>query len=312
MNNYPLVSIIVLTYNSSSFVTETLNSIKLQTYNKIELIITDDASTDDTVIICNKWLEDNSNIFQRFNVISNKVNQGVSKNCNIGVNDSNGKWIKIIGGDDALRNQCIKTYVDYINKDTKSLCVQSTVVYYRDTFAEENYMYNRSFSNHAISKYTDTPSKQAKVLYRGCFVNSQSIFINKDLIKSLGGFDERIRNMEDWPMWIRLANNNIPIKYIPDITVNYRVHSKSLSNTINTSIILSNQFYQDHLVYKMYIKDNVSILERLLSQYTFIINKVFYKNFNKATMINIWLYKILNLPHYIRTFIINNYYSKYY
>mgnify|MGYP000958323009 FL=1 len=63
--NNPLVSIIVVTYNSSLFVRETLESAKRQSYNNIELIITDDASTDDTVKVCREWIANNKNRFVR-------------------------------------------------------------------------------------------------------------------------------------------------------------------------------------------------------------------------------------------------------
>lgn len=47
----PLVSVVVITYNSSKYIVETLNSVKKQTYKNIELIITDDCSTDNTVSV---------------------------------------------------------------------------------------------------------------------------------------------------------------------------------------------------------------------------------------------------------------------
>jgi len=58
-----LVSIIVVTYNSSKFITETLNSVSNQTWEDIELIITDDCSEDDTIEICRKWLKKNKDRF---------------------------------------------------------------------------------------------------------------------------------------------------------------------------------------------------------------------------------------------------------
>ena len=60
MSDYnPLVSVVVITYNSCKYVRETLESAKMQTYRNIELIVTDDGSTDATVDICRKWLEAN-------------------------------------------------------------------------------------------------------------------------------------------------------------------------------------------------------------------------------------------------------------
>ena len=57
------VTVNVLTYNSSKYVLETLESIKTQTYQPLILHICDDCSTDDTVKICKKWIGENSDRF---------------------------------------------------------------------------------------------------------------------------------------------------------------------------------------------------------------------------------------------------------
>ena len=51
----PLVSIVVITYNSAEYVLETLESAKAQTYQNIELIVSDDCSADNTVETCSRW-----------------------------------------------------------------------------------------------------------------------------------------------------------------------------------------------------------------------------------------------------------------
>lgn len=55
----PLVSVSVITYNSAKTVLETLESIKAQTYQNLELIVSDDCSTDNTVELCRNWIEQN-------------------------------------------------------------------------------------------------------------------------------------------------------------------------------------------------------------------------------------------------------------
>ena len=65
----PLVSIIVITYNSAKYVLETLESAKNQTYQNIELIISDDCSIDNTVDICTRWLNENKDEIKIGNII---------------------------------------------------------------------------------------------------------------------------------------------------------------------------------------------------------------------------------------------------
>ncbi len=58
-----LVSVLVITYNSEKYVIETLNSIKNQTYNNLELIISDDNSQDNTINLCEHWVNENKSFF---------------------------------------------------------------------------------------------------------------------------------------------------------------------------------------------------------------------------------------------------------
>ena len=102
-----LVSIVVITYNSVRFVLETLESIKKQTYNNIELIISDDASTDRTVEVCKTWIDDNYRRFKRTKLITVHRNTGIPANFNRGVMAAKGAWIKTIAGDDVLYQNCI-------------------------------------------------------------------------------------------------------------------------------------------------------------------------------------------------------------
>src|SRR5450759_2313112 len=101
-HDQPLVSIIVVTYNSSKYVLETLESAKAQTYQNIELVVSDDCSTDDTVEICRKWIEENNDRFVRTTLVTSPENKGIPANCNRGIKASKGEWIKLIAGDDLL------------------------------------------------------------------------------------------------------------------------------------------------------------------------------------------------------------------
>lgn len=61
----PLVSVCIITYNSGKTIVDTLNSIFLQSYEPLELIVSDDCSLDDTVTICKNWLLTNRKRFVR-------------------------------------------------------------------------------------------------------------------------------------------------------------------------------------------------------------------------------------------------------
>ena len=93
----PMVSMIVLCYNQSRFVLETLESVKAQTYKTTQLIIVDDCSSDDSVATIESWLHENG-IDCTF--IRHQKNQGICKSLNDALAVATGKYISMVASDD--------------------------------------------------------------------------------------------------------------------------------------------------------------------------------------------------------------------
>ena len=136
------VTIAVVTYNSSPFVIETLESIKYQSYPDLELVISDDASTDDTVIKAKEWLAKKENIqrFQRIELITVPKNTGVSANCNRCIEAATSDWVKFIAGDDILLPNCIEDNMVFVVQNPEAKIIFSQVKVYQDTFLEQDYL----------------------------------------------------------------------------------------------------------------------------------------------------------------------------
>lgn len=111
MGNQILVSIIVVTYNSEKFVEETLESVYNQDYNNIELIVSDDCSSDGTLQLCRRWEETHKNRFSEVKILQTPNNRGICGNYNFALQHATGKYIKYIAGDDVLYRHCISRFV---------------------------------------------------------------------------------------------------------------------------------------------------------------------------------------------------------
>ncbi len=223
----PLVSIIVITYNSAKYVIETLESARAQTCKNIELIVSDDCSTDDTINICTEWLNGNKKRFVRTELITVERNTGISANCNRGIKASVGVWIKLIAGDDILLRNCISDNIQFIQQNPGVDLLFSEI----ETFGDRA-------DNHQELKDHKTPDffyKTAKQQFNQLVVKNRvfapSSFIKLALIKEIGGFDERIKNLEDRPFWIKATKAGYKLFYMPIPTVGYRVHSGSIYNS---------------------------------------------------------------------------------
>lgn len=220
----PLISVVIITYNSSKYVVETLESIKNQTYQNIELIVSDDCSPDNTVEICRKWMEENQKRFVRTKVVTTEKNTGIAGNANRGIRVAKGPWIKGLAGDDKLMPDCIERNVRYITTHPDAQLVFSKVVPFGLTKLIE-----QSFQQFHF-EYFQLEQKYFKyLLLIKNFIPAATAFINHQLFDELGGYDERMPFIEDWPFWMKAACRNIKFHFINEETVCYRMEETSIS-----------------------------------------------------------------------------------
>jgi glycosyltransferase involved in cell wall biosynthesis len=267
----PLVSLVVITYNSSKYVIELLESIKSQTYENIELIISDDCSIDETITICNKWLEMNSFRFVNSKIITHSVNTGISANCNRGIIASYGKWLMVIGADDALLPDCVDNNIEFIKDNSGARVVHSQSYRYLEEFNQENLIGIRDFTKLAITHPDITPEDQYQILLRGSKVNATTFFIQRSLLNDFGLFDESIPMVDDWPFWLKITAAGIKIHFFNKVTAKYRIREDSICNENFEGRLSNNHHLRTRGIYVKYILPNVKPIERFFINYRFII-----------------------------------------
>ena len=217
----PLVSVVVLTYNSYNTILDTLDSIALQTYKNIELIISDDASQDDTIGRCRDWCNKNNNHFIRVEVIESNSNTGVACNCNRAISSVKGEWTKFIAGDDILLPDCIEKNIIHVNKNSNINVLFSNAIKFRTKNNTREYLDKVPYCEE-ITYFSLTSQQQLKQLYAECFLPAPTSFIKSDIFLKYN-FDENYPYMEDWPYWIKLTSNGYQLSYMDEDTVLYRI-----------------------------------------------------------------------------------------
>lgn len=225
----PLVSVVVITYNSAKTVIETLDSIEAQIYKNIELVISDDDSKDASVEMCHKWVDKNKNRFVRIKIITHTPNTGTSANMNRAFSETQGEWIKVIAADDKLLKNCISDYVGYINSHPDANIVFSRVIGFGNIEAAKQW----PFLN--VKRFFDnlTPLQFRIVLSTQNFLPAASVFLKKSVWKSLGGYEESIPLLEDWPFWVKAMTYGYFFDFLDKETVAYRFSESSISQAIH-------------------------------------------------------------------------------
>lgn len=218
----PLVSIVVITYNSAKYVIETLESVKTQTYKNIELIISDDFSTDNTLEICKIWLENNRRHFMSAKLLDYHINTGIAPNCNRGIRVASGAWIKLIAGDDYLHNDAILNMFETIDQYPEAKIVIGKTKIFKSN-SESIIKETGVCSNNLPIK-----SQQKLVLRKHIPTRAVSAFIRKDVFLNNGLFDERFPFFEDYPFFLKNVLSGMKIYYCQKVISYYRIHSGSI------------------------------------------------------------------------------------
>lgn len=302
MDYQPLVSIIIITYNSAEFVVETLDSALAQTYPNIEIIVTDDCSTDNTVEVCKGWMEQYQYSGVRMEIIKAEKNTGTAGNCNRGLNVAQGKWIKLIAGDDILLPDAIESYYEYVSEAKGDVDV---------VFGKLSIFSGRS-SDRTVEQcepkykkifYLDpkiTAKKQYSILSHTFVGSGPTFFCKTAVLKSLGGYDTRFYLQEDWPMFIKLAKNGHRFYLLDKVVVLWRKNENSVTHSKGgKSVLFGSHRIRMVKEYKYeYLNEELNTIWRRLLQFSlWMQNKVIdtgnsYNN--KKSVFYFYLYRALD------------------
>jgi len=189
----PLVSVCIATYNRSELLVKAVNSVQKQDYSNIELIIVDDASTDDTKLTMAR-LQQSSNI--PINYIQNETNLGLAGSRNRALNASEGKYFTFIDDDDRWVDSYLSEFVSLAENYDSSFCFICGCV---SPNGEQLAIPEISGSLKALIEKGYTPPVAAQFYFR-------------ETLLSVGGYNESIKSGVDHDLWLSLAKNRCQLK----------------------------------------------------------------------------------------------------
>ena len=245
-----LVSIIVPSFNQAIYLTETLNSVKEQTYTNWECIIINDGSTDETENIAEQFVKKD----KRFRYVYQK-NRGLSNARNNGISQAKGEFIQFLDSDDLLMPNKLKQSVDMYNtKNTESRVIYyASMRYFEDFSPKDLKIVGRDkFIGQVELKEEDSLSSQKELIFlRNPFVISAAIY-PLTLFKDVGNFDENLKALEDWDFHIRCnkAGYKFHHFYEKSSLTYIRLHNESM---MRNQKLMDINFYQ--LIEKHNLRD---------------------------------------------------------
>lgn len=214
MKKKPLVSIIIPVYNGKNFLRQSIDSALSQTYNNIEIIIINDGSNDDgaTRNIATKY-SDKIRYFE-------KENGGVSSALNYGIKKMKGEFFSWLSHDDLYKPDKIRTQIKALEKSHHN----NIIVMSRGELINEK--------GEVIGKSKSLRQKQYSAnemfhrLFKGFSLNGCSLLIPKRVFDEVGLFDEKLKYIQDWKMWVYITLYNYDFINIKKELVETRIHSQ--------------------------------------------------------------------------------------
>lgn len=236
----PLVSIIIPCYNHEQFIEDCIRSIINQSYPRIELIIIDDGSSDESFSRIEGMIKACEARFENF-YYQTRENRGLCNTLNEGLVLCQGEFVSIIASDDLMITEKIQLQVNYAFSHPEITSFYGGV--------------QLIDSNNKIIKSIKTPLEFytfEDILTHNFILYAPTQFHRlKDLIE-IGGFDPNVK-IEDWDLLLRLTQTGKKVKCTPELLSAYRNHGDNMSSNMDfmcTEVLKVLDKYKEHKLYK--------------------------------------------------------------
>ena len=224
----PTLSVIIPSFNCGNIICDAIDSTLRQTFNNFEIIVIDDGSTDDTRFKLKKYILTNKIIYFY------QKNSGLPGARNSGIALSKGEYVFCLDADDELMpNALSELYASALR--TGAGWVVSDLIRVEGNKTE-------------IQKALLPGNEKLMDIFRKKW-SFQARFYRKDVLDAIGRYDDQQKYYEDWELYIRLVEKNIPYSHVPLPLYIYKIRPQSITKQKNFK---KNLYYIERIYRKHY------------------------------------------------------------
>jgi glycosyltransferase involved in cell wall biosynthesis len=220
----PLVSVILTCFNHEAFVARALEGVRAQTYRPIQLIATDDASTDGSAEAIARWLDAH---WPDATFICHDANVGLCRTLNEALGHVAGELVTIASADDWMEPERVDRLVDELGSAPEDVGLVYSGIRLVDRNGDELSLVN-----------TEPGSGPSGWIYRQQLtqptVLTPSVMVRRSVYETVGGFNED-DVVEDYDMWLRVCRS-FRVRHVPGALVNFRWHGSNTTSRIQGEV----------------------------------------------------------------------------
>ena len=231
MSKKPRVSVCIPAYNHEKYVCQTIRSVLNQGIDDLEIVITDDCSSNSTVSAI-KSIDDN-----RIKLFMHSHNQGPSVAANNNITNSQGEYVCFLSSDDILLPDKIQKQLTVLEENPGIGAVFSHMQY----IDEEGSLIDQKVKPLLV------PDKREDILrqffFEGNYLAAPTAMVRRQALDQIGLLDPRLLQTQDFDFWIRLCLR-FDIRVIREPLVQYRIRSGLANADANTPAKIARIFWE--------------------------------------------------------------------
>lgn len=220
-----LLSVLIPNYNHAKYLPECLSSVLNQAPEEVEVVVLDDASTDNSIEVIESFCKNDA----KLKLVRNKINKGVNKLLNEGLNIISGEYVFGLSADDKMLPGIFSQMLPVLNKHPEiDLCTSDFAYFYNEN--PDQILIDRLLATE--EPYCISSPAQTLDLFRKTdfWIPGHTSIMRTEWALKLGGYREELRHSSDFYLYHKIALTR-PIGYVPKAMSAMRILSNSYSAT---------------------------------------------------------------------------------
>nr|WP_321500606.1 glycosyltransferase family 2 protein [uncultured Dethiosulfovibrio sp.] len=288
-----MLSVVIVTYNQEKCVLHTLNSMLKSDVHDMELIVTDDFSTDRTPEVVEDWIDKNGHQFANAKLVKGSKNVGIVGNFRKGIAASKGSLLKGLAGDDWFLPGAIDIIKKYDGIKNTIFC--------SDVVEVDELTGKKRIRRNDRRLFTPMTNRERANLLAGvgCMILAPGAFYSRDVWDDSAHLLCGIKHIEDYYLWFCSAKKGKRFAEVAFSPVCYRVHgNNTCAFKLKKLSAVQRDFLRDemNINIKMSRDAEVSLVARYSAMVRFIAGFLFYKSYDYVgRSVAMWLLRIIRL-----------------
>lgn len=235
-----LVTAVVASYNHSKFLPDRMGSLLSQTYPRLEILVIDDFSPDNSVEVLRSF-EPNP----KLRIIAKQKNSGWAAVSNEGLHLSKGEFVLFANCDDSCDAEMISSLVSALNTNPTAglaFCRSSMIDENNFVLGDDFVVRERLFQKRCNENTLLSGSEITQFLLKSCVIpNLSAALFRREVLSKIGGFSEAYKVCCDWDLFFKIAER-YDVAYVSLPLNQFRQHSKTVRSATKSKVIFEEYF----------------------------------------------------------------------